>query len=146
VQWVKELIAARNDYVHPKVVTFEAEVGLPEDGGDEWIMPLKFPAHIRSGLGIPRHANLWDYSAARRVLCCITAFYQYLIDDLIVMDPRDLQRTFSSFIDLDGKPFAAITGPAGAILEEDDEGLNYSIYRRMMGRLGAQLASSGVPQ
>lgn len=136
VQWVKELIAARNDYVHPKVVVLEAEVGFPQDGGEEWLMPLKMPAHFRKGLDIAKQAQFWDAKAAQRVLHCVTAFYKHLIDDVMQMDPRDLQRTFSSFVHLDEKPILAVSGPAGAVLEVRDEGLDYAIYRRMMGRFG----------
>jgi hypothetical protein len=134
VKWVKELISARNDYVHPKVITMEAEIGMPKDGGAEWLMPLKMASHFRKELNIPRQSQFWGAEASKRVLYCITQFYSYLIDDVIEMDPRDLQSTFSSFLHFDNKPVVAVTGAAGAVLDVPDEGLDYAIYRRMMGR------------
>jgi len=135
VQRMAELIKARNEYVHPKIVIGGAEIGMPQDAGHEWIMDLRLPVSYRDGLGIPKSSAMWSVDSSKRVLQHLTAFYAWLVDDVLAFDPRELQRTFSAFIELDGKPFAALSGRAGGMFEQDDDDFSYAIYRRMTGNL-----------
>ena len=135
VQRMVELIKARNEYVHPKIVTVGAEIGMPHDGGSHWLMDLRVPAEFRHSLSIPKQAMMWNAEHSKRVLQHTTAFYKFLIDDVLKLDPPDLQQTFSAFIEIGEKPFAAISGGLEQVLDEDGDDFDFTVYRRMMGGL-----------
>ncbi len=46
VQKAVDLIRARNDYVHPKTATWDAEIQEPQDAGSDWMVPFVMQGEI----------------------------------------------------------------------------------------------------
>lgn len=83
VQKIAELIAARNEYVHPKASSIDAGVSMPQDAESEWIIPMSIAAEHHRGLGIPKLSMMWSKDDSFLTLSAISMFFRYVIVDLM---------------------------------------------------------------
>jgi len=98
VQRMKELITARNEYVHPKVTAIEAVVEEPKDAGHEWHVPLSIDGEHWSGLQIPKKAMFWSNANSQTTLRAIAEFFRYLFVELMKSTSEQLHRILPSRI------------------------------------------------
>jgi hypothetical protein len=108
VQRMKELIAARNEYVHPKVTTIEAEVETPRDAGHAWHIPFTLDGENWPGLGIPKRSMFWSSASSQSTLRAIAAFYEYLFLDLMKSAPEDLHDILPSRVQVGDMQMVAV--------------------------------------
>lgn len=83
VQKIIELIKVRNNFVHPKSQNINTDIGLPEDKGEVWMLPMSLEGELHKELGIPKCAMFWNADNALSVLHAIFDFYDYLFGKLI---------------------------------------------------------------
>lgn len=100
VQRIKELIAARNEYVHPKVTTIDAAVAEPRDAGHEWHVPFALDGEHWSGLKIPKRAMFWSKASSEATLRAIAEFFRYLFVDLLKSTSEQLRLILPSRIQI----------------------------------------------
>ena len=96
VQQMKELISARNEYVHPKVTKIEATVEEPKDAGHEWLVPFELEGVHWSGLDIPKKPMFWSKTNSQITLQAIAAFFRYLFVDLMNSTSEQLHGILTS--------------------------------------------------
>lgn len=108
VQRVKELISARNDYVHPKVTTIDATVEEPKDAGIDWHVPFSLDGEHWSGLQIPKKAMFWSKTNSQTALKAIAEFFHYLFVELMNSTSEQLHEILPSRIQIGDMHMLAI--------------------------------------
>lgn len=98
VQRMKELIAARNEYVHSKVATIRAVVEEPKDSGHEWHVPFSIDGEHWSALKIPKKAIFWSNTNSQATLLAIAEFFRYLFVELMKSTSEQLHGILPSRI------------------------------------------------
>lgn len=83
IQKINELIKVRNNVVHLKSQNINTGIGLPEDKGEVWMLPMRLEGELHKELGIPQCAMFWNADNALSVLHVIFDFYDYLFGSLI---------------------------------------------------------------
>lgn len=83
VQKIAELIKARNEFVHSKLAAIEASIGLPQDAGTEWMVPISMAGEQWRQLGIPKVAMFWSRESSLSVLSAISSFYRHVLVDVM---------------------------------------------------------------
>ena len=86
VQKAADLVRARNDYVHPKVAAWDAEVQELQDAGTEWMLPFAIQGEHWRSLGIPKQATFWSKDASLSVLRVVCDFLKYLLVEVMQAD------------------------------------------------------------
>ena len=76
-QQIKELIKVRNQFVHTKIARFKTEVGMPEDTGTDWSLPMTIEADQHKELRIPKNAVFWNADSAEKALSSALKFYNH---------------------------------------------------------------------
>ncbi|AWI79496.1 hypothetical protein CEW87_09010 [Parazoarcus communis] len=100
VQRMKELITARNEYVHPKVAAIGAVVEEPKDAGHEWHVPFSIDGEHWSGLQIPKKAMFWSNANSQTTLRAIAEFFRYLFVELMKSTSEQLHGILPSRIQI----------------------------------------------
>jgi hypothetical protein len=108
VQRVKDLIAARNTYVHPKVTTIDATVDEPKDAGNEWLVPFSLDGEHWPNLKIPKKAMFWSKTNSQTTLKVIADFFRYLFVELMAATPEQLHEILPSRIQIGDMHMLAI--------------------------------------
>lgn len=83
VQKIVELIKIRNDFVHPKGNKINTGIGIPQDAGDNWMVPLNLEGSLYPEIRIPKCAMFWSAESSLSVLKCIFNFYDYLFETVL---------------------------------------------------------------
>lgn len=96
VQKAAELIRARNDYVHAKTATLDAEVHEPQDAGRDWMLPFVMQGEQWRSLGIPKQAMFWSKDASLSVLRAVCDFFRYLLVEVMKAEEDVLQMMLPS--------------------------------------------------
>ncbi|MCC2638275.1 MAG: hypothetical protein K0Q68_1994 [Moraxellaceae bacterium] len=102
VQKIAELIKARNEFVHSKLTAIEACIGLPQDAGSEWMVPISMTGEHWKQLGIPKVAMFWSRSSSLLVLSAICSFYRHVLVNLMKATEEQLNGAFISRAEFGG--------------------------------------------
>ncbi|MFB2774310.1 hypothetical protein [Shewanella xiamenensis] len=102
VQRIAELIKARNEFVHSKLATIEANIGFPQDAGAEWMLPIEMTGEHWKQLGIPKVAMFWSRVNSLAVLSAICSFYRHVLVDVMRATDELLNRTLISRAEFGG--------------------------------------------
>jgi hypothetical protein len=86
VQKAKELIQARNDFAHPKSVSWKATLQEPKDAGSEWMLPFTMHGQNWGSLGIPKQSPFWTHDASLAVLKVVRNLLKYVLVDVLDAD------------------------------------------------------------
>lgn len=81
-QKMKELIQVRNQFVHPKESKISTEIGMPEDGNENWIVPMSLEGNHYKELAIPRCSLFWSAVSALKVIQSTFEFYQTIFSSI----------------------------------------------------------------
>ena len=94
VQVVRELLDARNDFVHPKVSSIKAEIGELEDQGEYFALPIEFLPGQRTASELPRSALFWSSLNAATVFQNVTGFFRLLLVDWLQFEADKIRSLF----------------------------------------------------
>lgn len=96
VQKAADLIRARNDYIHAKTTTVDAEIHEPRDAGKDWMIPFVMQGDVWRSLGIPKQAMFWSKDASLAVLRVVCEFIRYLLIEVMKAEESVLQMMLPS--------------------------------------------------
>ena len=96
VQKAADLIRARNEYVHAKTTTLNAEMHEPQDAGKDWMIPFVMQGDMWRSLGIPKQAMFWSKDASLAVLKVVSDFVRYLLVDVMKAEETALHMMLPS--------------------------------------------------
>lgn len=102
IQKIAELIKARNEFVHSKLTALEAGIGLPQDAGTEWIVPISMTGEQWRQLGIPKVAMFWSKESSLSVLSAISSFYRHVLVDVMKANEELVNGAFISRAEFGG--------------------------------------------
>ena len=83
VRKMKELIKARNDFVHPKVTSIETEMGAMDDLGDVLSWSIVLQPKVRESTELPVNALFWNPGHAADALSAVLGFLSHLFNELL---------------------------------------------------------------
>lgn len=101
VQKIKELVKVRNDYVHPKTRHIKTDIGKHRAKGKLVEFPIEMHSDTWKGLGIPKSDVFWSADNALSVVHAVTAFFSYLVFDLMEADPKEIAYLLQSRLEID---------------------------------------------
>ncbi|EJE8521962.1 hypothetical protein P3656_19935 [Vibrio parahaemolyticus] len=90
VQKVKELLQIRNQFVHQKGTKIKTGIGKPEDGNENWILPMDLEGKLHKQIKIPKCSMFWSNYNAYEVLKAVFDFYNYLFHELVPLNEEEL--------------------------------------------------------
>ncbi|ELA8098910.1 hypothetical protein HJ201_24450 [Vibrio parahaemolyticus] len=90
VQKVKELLQIRNQFVHQKGTKIKTDIGKPEDGKENWILPMDLEGKLHKQVKIPKCSMFWSHNHAYEVLKTVFNFYNYLFSELVPLSEEEL--------------------------------------------------------
>ncbi|TZF83445.1 hypothetical protein FW784_12980 [Lysobacter lacus] len=91
-QQAAELIKARNDYVHPKISTFPADLKPFEESETHFVLPFTVNAEFWPALKIPKQSLVWDSTASGRALRAVASFFSSILIDRLGASKDDLAK------------------------------------------------------
>lgn len=122
VQKAAELIRARNVYVHPRTLSWDAEIHEPQDTGSEWMLPFTIQGERWAALGIPKQAIFWSSNESLAVLKVVCEFLRYLLVEVLSLDEDQLSQMLAPRVELSNvvipTVFAEFTREMGALAKE----------------------------
>ncbi|MGD8174178.1 hypothetical protein ACQEXU_21255 [Vibrio sp. TRT 21S02] len=90
VQKIKELLQIRNQFVHQKGTKIKTDIGEPQDGNENWILPMDLEGKLHKQVKIPKCSMFWSNHSAFEVLKAVYSFYNYLFHELIPLENEEL--------------------------------------------------------
>ncbi|WP_370256178.1 hypothetical protein [Marisediminitalea sp.] len=96
VQSIMEVVRARNDYVHPKVMKLEAKLS-PKDSNKDCIS-FSVMTNTRPSTKISKCPMYWSDIDCLAVLKVTVDFLSYLVEEVMSLAPQEAHKVFSSRI------------------------------------------------
>jgi hypothetical protein len=130
VQQAGDLVRARNDYVHPKTATWDAEIREPQDAGNDWMLPFVMQGKQWRSLGIPKQAMFWSKDASRSVLRVVCDFFKYIFVEVMNLDDDALHMMLPSRLEFGDALMPAVFEEfKREIAELSKDGIDFSFLR-----------------
>lgn len=98
VQRCAELIKIRNSYVHPKTLSYPAEMAEVADIGDEWLLPFSVELNLWPLSRIPMAPFAWNGHASAAALRICFAFFDYVVKHLAIRQTDELAYLLGTLI------------------------------------------------
>lgn len=108
VQKIAELIKARNDYVHPRTSIIKADIALPEDAGENWLLPMSLDGEHWPAIGIPKKAMFWSQDSSLATLKATSEFFKYIFVDALNASEDELHNMLPSVIQIGNVQILAV--------------------------------------
>ena len=129
VQKIAELIKARNDYVHPRATNIKADVALPEDAGENWLLPMSLDGEHWPAIGIPKKAMLWSEDSSLATLKAVAAFFKYVFVEVLDASMDELHSMLPSVMQMGDVQILAIFEEFRSELKSANEfGIDLSFF------------------
>lgn len=129
VQRVVELVKARNDHVHPKASAIRAELTSPQDGGDNWILPVNLDGEHWNQLRIPKRSMFWSDASSLAALGAVASFFTYLFATLLNATEDELHGILPSRLEIGDAHILAVFDEIQTELQSTvDHGIDFSFF------------------
>lgn len=81
-----ELLKVRNEFVHPKRQTLDAEWGVDSEAPEGYKIEFEYSDEFHDQLGIPKTSLHWNSEHARSVAESTFTFFDFLFRDILQLD------------------------------------------------------------
>ncbi len=126
VQRVRELLRARNDYVHPKVQTIPTDVSSPEEQGERLVLPLSLTGQMWDAVKIPKRPMFWSADSAQSALSATVGFLKLIVQDCANLSPEEARYFMHSRLEFgDAHVIASFDEFESELRDASDLALNF---------------------
>ena len=98
---IQELIGIRNDFVHPKRQSMEAEWGVDPENPEGYKIDFEYTEMPHTQLKIPKNGLHWNIDHAKSVAVATLEFFDYIFRQILKLDSGEVyhivgSRTFAN--------------------------------------------------